>query len=592
MRYIDLVNFAIEESGLELDLLDEETWDSPVSGRRVYPRLKRYVNQSWKNIQLSRNQWEFKTAKVSDLVYPRFRYTKGSGGTSPVGKVFRGVDSGTEILVSRLVVEDGDWDIGSDGQVEFELVRAGRPIQPGEVFVSSNLSVAEDPLYTTWIDSSSTQDRVVEFPITTSSPFKAGFNTYIPAGTRVRFEIDFQGEQVIPQYPIAILNTDAGSYYINVDMVVGNNKLVAEFETPGDIHPGYGRTLMVNASDYTASTINSVSFDMVEPMFPQWETVKVSDNWLVSYSPGSANVTVTLEDGLLVIEGSGVSSLNNVRLEYDGPGRTDSLRISDLMSSGSMSIDMIGRVNTLGGDFETIDFSPSVASSDYWLPNGVRSFPTPIVLNTPLSLAEGGPQPSWDAILISTYNTGGSGPDRMSMRLEVGTVNGAEELQSFTFEQKGSYNFGLDRPSLFEIDWTSFTVSGPNTASMPVSFVPYSNWLHESHSYAGGTLSPPSFVSQDYAGNVVFLQHTLKPFRVSFIYTIQPQVLEFWDDVPTRLPEAYHEWIAWEAVKRIATYDKNPQLYAHAERNAQFYRNRAESNLMPHMAWGGSRFSE
>lgn len=589
MDYLGLVNFAIEESGLELDLLDEETWDSYVAGRRVYPRLKRYVQQSWKNIQLQRNQWEFKTAKMSDLVFPRFRYTNGSGDDSPVGKVFRGIDSDTAIMVTRLLVEDGDWALGSEGQLEFELVRAGRPIQPGELFVSDAAGVAEDPLYTTWIGVSN--NVPVEFPYSGTSPFEAPFNSFIAAGTTVRFEVVFHGEQTIPQYPIGILNTDQGSHYINVDMVPGRNHVVSEFVLPGNIRPGYGSRMMVNASPSTASRIDSVSFEVVEPMFPKWENLQLSDGWDLSFDGPSSGITASLVDGILTLEGSGLSSLYSIYLTYNGARRTDSLRVSQIEGSGARVVETISRIDTFGGGYETVDFSPSIRNDGYQLPSGEYVFPTPLLLNTPLDLADNGPVLGWDRIQISTSNVGSSGTNRIQMKLELGSANFVEELQFFTFEQKGSYDFGLDRPSLFEIDWTSFTVSGPNTASMPVSFVPYSNWLHESHTYAGGTLSPPSFVSQDYAGNVVFLQHTLKPFRVSFIYTIQPQVLVEPDDVPTRLPEAYHEWIAWEAVKRIATYDKNPQLYAHAERNAQFYRNRAEANLMPHVSWRGNAFN-
>lgn len=299
MNYLDLVNFAIEESGLELDLLDPDTWDSYQSGRRVYPRLKRYVRQSWKNIQLSRNQWEFNSAKVTQLVFPRFVINQYSSVPVP-GDRYVGMDSGFSFVVLRVV----------------------------------SLDVVSDS-----------------------------------------FTIEF-----------------------------------------------------------------AVEDDTRLPKFGEW--------------------------------------------------------------------------------FQNAD---------------------------------------------------GEG---------------------FQFVGRGSYDFGLDVSSLGEIQWGSFTISGENQAPMPALYIPYDTWMYEVYDYASGSRTAPYYVSQDYKGEVVFLHQTYEPFVVSFIYAVIPQELQDWDEEPFNLPVTYHEWIAWEAVKRIATYDKNPQLYAHAERNAQFFRNRAESNLMPHMSWRGSKFSE
>lgn len=299
MNYLDLVNFAIEESGLELDLLDEETWDSYVAGRRVYPRLKRYVQQSWKNIQLQRNQWEFGSAKVSQLVFPRFVVSDVAGWPMLPGDVFVGDDSG---------------------------------------FVLSILRVIENDLDST-----------------------------------VTIEFTSTGEYKVPRFGELFIREDAQA--------------------------------------------------------------------------------------------------------------------------------------------------------------------------------------------------------------------------EFVFVGRGSYDFGLDVPALSEIQWNTFTITAENAAPMQATYIPYSTWMYEVYDFASGSRTAPAFLSQDYKGEVVFLHQTYQPFTVSFIYSVQPQILIDWDDVPRGFPEAYHEWIAWEAVKRIATYDKNPQLYAHAERNAQFYRNRAEVNLMPHVSWRGNAFN-
>ncbi len=50
MNYLGLVNLVIQESAGEINELTPLTWSSPEAGRRVYPRIKRYVAQAWKTI--------------------------------------------------------------------------------------------------------------------------------------------------------------------------------------------------------------------------------------------------------------------------------------------------------------------------------------------------------------------------------------------------------------------------------------------------------------------------------------------------------------------------------------------------------------
>lgn len=170
--------------------------------------------------------------------------------------------------------------------------------------------------------------------------------------------------------------------------------------------------------------------------------------------------------------------------------------------------------------------------------------------------------------------------------VEVGGTN------AFVYQERGSYDFGLDKQDLAEIRWDTVVGYQVGMTSHPMIRIPWENWFYQSYAYNTGTRSAPTYVSQDYEGNMVFYPQTLDPFNINFVYTAVPQELSDFDDVPARIPTQFHEWIAWEALALLATYDKNQFLLAHAERNARPYRRRAEKNLMPEVSWRSSKYNE
>ena len=68
MQYIDLVNTVLQESGKEMDDLTPSNWGTVGVGQRLYPRVKRYVAESWKKIQIELDEWEFKAKEFIGTV--------------------------------------------------------------------------------------------------------------------------------------------------------------------------------------------------------------------------------------------------------------------------------------------------------------------------------------------------------------------------------------------------------------------------------------------------------------------------------------------------------------------------------------------
>lgn len=193
-------------------------------------------------------------------------------------------------------------------------------------------------------------------------------------------------------------------------------------------------------------------------------------------------------------------------------------------------------------------------------------------------------------IEFGTYSGNQLRPDDTFVEVGMGTDG------TLVFLGRGSYTFLEVQPRLDEIEWATFTGVQQNTVPstislVPIKYIPYDNWFYNNFDFTNSALTVPQYVSQDYKGQVVFYPQTFNPFRVSFIGSLTPQILSAFDDEPEGLKEEYHEWIAWEALNMVALFDKNPDLYAYANKQCDFFSYRAENNLMPNMSWSASSFN-
>lgn len=162
---------------------------------------------------------------------------------------------------------------------------------------------------------------------------------------------------------------------------------------------------------------------------------------------------------------------------------------------------------------------------------------------------------------------------------------------SFEYQEKGSYDFLADRPGLREPQWATFVAGRGNAYPIAVMYVPWENWVYKSYSFVGTSQSVPAYVSQDPSGRIVFYPQPLAPFTINFWYDEAPGALVAPDDVPSKLPGEYHDWIAWLALMSIARFDKNPDLFEWASSQAKEYKTRAERNLMPIPSFQESKFN-
>lgn len=161
----------------------------------------------------------------------------------------------------------------------------------------------------------------------------------------------------------------------------------------------------------------------------------------------------------------------------------------------------------------------------------------------------------------------------------------------FIYTEKGNYDFSQVDPLLRELGLTTFVAAQDKYTPIPITYIPWDNWLYKELSFAQGSRTVPTYLSIDPTGKVVFYPQTIDPFRVSFYYDTSPQVLSAPTDIPVGIPEEYHEWIAWQAALNIARYDKNMTTAAYAADMAKFYELQATNKLTPTPQWGANPFN-
>ena len=111
--FLELVNYSIQEAGKDQDDLTSGNFASPPDPR-MYNRFKRWVQQSYKEIQMVRDEWEFKTSRAAVFVLPAIYIEGGSRAVSPpVGTLLRGQDTEFVIEVQQVILHSGTWLAGT-----------------------------------------------------------------------------------------------------------------------------------------------------------------------------------------------------------------------------------------------------------------------------------------------------------------------------------------------------------------------------------------------------------------------------------------------------------------------------------------------
>lgn len=120
MNYLELVNEAIRESGIELDSLNSSTFVSTTEPMHI--RFKKWVARAWEEIQVIRGEWEFMTGTKTISLFPRI-YAEScydANGTGSAGDQYLTEETGVTLTIADTTVLSGTW-TGGDAVCVIDL---------------------------------------------------------------------------------------------------------------------------------------------------------------------------------------------------------------------------------------------------------------------------------------------------------------------------------------------------------------------------------------------------------------------------------------------------------------------------------------
>lgn len=113
MDYLALVNRAILESGKDQDALTSSNFANPPRGR-MYERFKEWVNEAYTQLQMARDEWQFKTSRATVNLYPAVYVESGDRATPPAfGYEYQGTETGLLFDVVQTITHEGLWSAGT-----------------------------------------------------------------------------------------------------------------------------------------------------------------------------------------------------------------------------------------------------------------------------------------------------------------------------------------------------------------------------------------------------------------------------------------------------------------------------------------------
>lgn len=148
----------------------------------------------------------------------------------------------------------------------------------------------------------------------------------------------------------------------------------------------------------------------------------------------------------------------------------------------------------------------------------------------------------------------------------------------------GYYDLRNEQPGVEMIDKETvraFPIPGSNysypyytypnkLAGLPLTVVRYDDF-NPNYSQAVWADGIPNQIMEMPNGFYQLIPQPLNPFMVQFDYTKKVTPLVNPDDIPYALPEEYHPYLYWKAIEEYSDFDRNPAVFARANKHTSKY---------------------
>lgn len=137
-------------------------------------------------------------------------------------------------------------------------------------------------------------------------------------------------------------------------------------------------------------------------------------------------------------------------------------------------------------------------------------------------------------------------------------------------------------PGLLYPKEDTFTLSSmdPSYGQAPLP-IPVWGIQEPEDSVIGWSAGYPTCLYKTPQGTYRLNQYTNKLLKLSFSYTKKMPELVDYDDIPTELPEHFHELLVWKTVVEIADFNGDTRLFARANKRVESFTNWQDRDELP-----------
>jgi hypothetical protein len=140
MNYLELVNSAVEEAGVELDLLTQVNFNAP-AGSKMYTRFKKWVADAWKEIQTDNKESFFTNVAVTTQLRPRIRIYDGFSTTTFSGAQYFDAAGNIVNILADSPIHTGDATLSTyRGFLDIEELDDYSTLVPGTLFTEDTMA--------------------------------------------------------------------------------------------------------------------------------------------------------------------------------------------------------------------------------------------------------------------------------------------------------------------------------------------------------------------------------------------------------------------------------------------------------------------
>jgi len=197
------------------------------------------------------------------------------------------------------------------------------------------------------------------------------------------------------------------------------------------------------------------------------------------------------------------------------------------------------------------------------------------------------------------FDTDDTGVQSLAVNEPLDIVAPISSTNAATHKGNGYYNLARMIPGAERVDDTSICIypslekqeDGVQFVEAPAIPISWGRLGLVRSGYGVAQSNTARYVTQTPLGTHCFYPPFSEPVIATMDYTKGFTKMVNFDDVPACLPDDYHQYLMWAAVRAYGDFQQSPAIWSRGDKNAEKFIVRMERDLSPKVTMGSSRFN-